>query len=272
MSEIVLHPSSSLKIKALHKQLPHALLLSGKKGVGLLTIAQYIAKMEPNSSVTVLSPDEKGTISIDAVRNLYTQTRTRHEKLQIIIVDDADAMRHEAQNAFLKLLEEPSSKTALILTSHAPSKLLPTVTSRLQEIAIQPVTKKQTEDFLTEMEINNQKMRVQIQFIASGLPAEIYRLHQDQEYFETQAETARDARRLLSASMYEKILLIQKYSSDRSKTLELLQHAMHIIDFSLAQKASRTLANQLDKLLETEKAVQENANAKTQLLKLVISA
>ncbi len=272
MSEIILHPSSKLKIEAAQKQLPHALLLSGVKGVGLLTIAQHIASSQINSSVTVISPDEKGTISIDTVRNLYTQTRTKHEKLQIIIVDDADSMRHEAQNAFLKLLEEPSSQTAFILTSHVPSMLLPTINSRLQEIALQPITKKQTEDFLTEMEINNEKIRAQIQFIAPGLPAEICRLHQDQAYFETQAETARNARKLLSANNYEKIILIQKYSSDRAKTLELLQQAMHIIEFSLAQKANSALAHQLDKLLETEKAVQENANAKIQLLKLVISA
>ena len=272
MSEIVLHPSTEMKVKAACRQLPHALLLSGTRGVGLHIVAQHIAKnTQIESNVTTVLPDEKGTISIDAIRNLYTQTRTKQQNQQIIIVDDADSMGREAQNSFLKLLEEPSSNTTFILTTHSPSKLLPTIHSRVQEIAVQPITKKQTEEYLTELEINNEKIRTQIKFIAPGLPAEIYRLHSDGEYFEAQAETARNAKKLLSADAYEKFLIIQQYSSDRQKTLELLRHAMHIIKYSLSQKASAGLASQLDRLLETEKAIQENANAKIQLLKLVIS-
>ncbi len=273
MKETLLHPSVELKINAMRKELPHALLLSGTKGVGLYATAQYIAtNNQTKNSATVVKPDEKGTISIDTIRNLYKQTRTKQQQQQIIIIDDADAMGHEAQNAFLKLLEEPSSSTSFILTTHAPSKLLPTIHSRVQRVTIQPITKKQTEDFLTELEINDQKTRLQVQFIASGLPAEIARLHEDEQYFQQQAETTRNARELLGGNIYQKLLLVQRYSTDRQKTIELLEHAIHIIEFSLSQKTSSALASQLDSLLKTEKSIRENANAKIQLLKLVISA
>ena len=273
MKKVILHPTVMLKVDAACAQLPHALLLSGVKGVGLRTIAYHIANnLKTQGDVIAIEPDEKGTISIDKIRQLYTQTRTKQDTLQITIIDDADSMGHEAQNALLKLLEEPSSNTAFILTTHASSKLLPTIHSRLQELLVQPIAKSQTEDYLTELGVSDVKSRAQVQFIAPGLPAEIYRLQEDEDYFKSQAETAREARHLLSGKTYEKLLIVQKYSSNRVKVLELLQHAMHIVEYSLTQKANTALAQQLEKLLETEATIRENANTKIQLLKLVISA
>ena len=268
MKTVILHPTTALKVEAVCAQLPHALLLSGAKGVGLSTIAHYITThTKTKGSIISINPDEKGTISIDTIRQLYTQTRTKQSTLQITIINDADSMGQEAQNALLKLLEEPSSNTAFILTTHAPSKLLPTIHSRLQELLVQPITKKQAEDFLTELGVSDAKTRAQIQFIAPGLPAEMYRLHSDDDYFNLQAETAREARQLLSGKPYEKLLIIQKYSANREKVLELLQHSMHIVEYSLTQKANSALAGQLRKLLETEATIRENANTKIQLLK-----
>jgi len=49
---------------------------------------------------------------------------------RVVIADDADAMMHPAQNALLKILEEPPSATIFILVSAIPDSLLPTVRSR----------------------------------------------------------------------------------------------------------------------------------------------
>ena len=51
---------------------------------------------------------------------------------KVAILTDADRLRTEAANAFLKLLEEPGSKTVFVLTSDRPNRLLPTVRSRCQ--------------------------------------------------------------------------------------------------------------------------------------------
>ncbi len=64
--------------------------------------------------------------------------------VRVIIISEAHRMRAEAANAFLKTLEEPSAQTLLILTTSHPERLLPTITSRCQEIRF---------DLLNETEI-----------------------------------------------------------------------------------------------------------------------
>ncbi|MEP7220456.1 MAG: DNA polymerase III subunit delta', partial [Bacteroidota bacterium] len=63
---------------------------------------------------------------------------------RIVIVSEAHLMGEEAANAFLKTLEEPNSRTLLILTTSARSRMLPTILSRCQEVRF---------DLLTDEEI-----------------------------------------------------------------------------------------------------------------------
>lgn len=55
-------------------------------------------------------------------------------RYQIVIMIDADLLRVEAANAFLKLLEEPGPRTIFILTSNRPDLMLPTILSRCQRV------------------------------------------------------------------------------------------------------------------------------------------
>ena len=49
---------------------------------------------------------------------------------RVAIVDPAEAMNQNAANALLKILEEPPERSAIVLVSHAPGRLLPTIRSR----------------------------------------------------------------------------------------------------------------------------------------------
>ncbi len=53
---------------------------------------------------------------------------------RVVIVDAADEMNTSAANAFLKLLEEPPTGATLLLVSHQPARLLPTIRSRCREL------------------------------------------------------------------------------------------------------------------------------------------
>jgi DNA polymerase-3 subunit delta' len=53
---------------------------------------------------------------------------------KIAMLSDADLLRKEAANAFLKLLEEPSAQTVFILTTSRPDRMLPTILSRCQHL------------------------------------------------------------------------------------------------------------------------------------------
>lgn len=58
---------------------------------------------------------------------------------RVLIVDAADELNRNAANALLKILEEPRPRTVLILVSHAPGRLLPTIRSRCRRLTLSPL-------------------------------------------------------------------------------------------------------------------------------------
>jgi DNA polymerase-3 subunit delta' len=58
---------------------------------------------------------------------------------RVVIVDGAETMNRNAANALLKILEEPPRDAALLLVSHAPGRLLPTIRSRCSALALRPL-------------------------------------------------------------------------------------------------------------------------------------
>ncbi len=80
---------------------------------------------------------------------------------RVVIVLDAESMNQEAQNAFLKLLEEPPADTTIILTSSKPERLFPTIRSRCQKIPFRRLEKKTMERYIKErFEINQREMEL----------------------------------------------------------------------------------------------------------------
>ncbi len=58
---------------------------------------------------------------------------------RVAIIDSADDMNRNAANALLKILEEPPARTVLLLVSHHPGRLLPTIRSRCRQLALRPL-------------------------------------------------------------------------------------------------------------------------------------
>ena len=78
----------------------------------------------------------KQDITVDEVRRvkgLFQMSATDGGR-RVVIVDSADEMNPNAANALLKLLEEPPANAVLLLISHQPSRLLPTIRSRCREL------------------------------------------------------------------------------------------------------------------------------------------
>ncbi len=135
---------------------PHALLLSGgtlseKNAFALNLAAQLLCatqnhcgqcsschwmKKAQHPDLFMLMKEEKtDSIKIDDVRQIIAQcTQASHQgSYRVIIFSPAEAMPVGAQNALLKILEEPPEKTVFILVSDYPSLLAPTVRSRCQK-------------------------------------------------------------------------------------------------------------------------------------------
>lgn len=273
--DLQLHPVTKRQLESCIKDLPQSLLLSGQAGVGLKTIAQCIASknqaglIQPKNTKGELDA-KAGTISVEVIRELYNQTRTKHTKKQIIVIDDADRMSRGAQAAFLKLLEEPNASTHFILTSHEPNVLLPTIRSRVQHLVIQPLTGAQSNAFIESRKLADNKKKVQVQFIATGLPAEINRLLADSRYFEAKAGIITDARTLLQADTYQKLRVIYNYRTNKEGALELVDSAIAILKYTLITKPQQKLVQQLGQLLEVKEQIAANQSISLNLARIML--
>jgi DNA polymerase-3 subunit delta' len=83
----------------------------------------------------------KEWIGVDEVREAvhFLKMTPAEGGWRVVIVDAADDMTGNAANALLKSLEEPSAKSLILLVSHAPGSLMPTIRSRACRIALKPL-------------------------------------------------------------------------------------------------------------------------------------
>jgi DNA polymerase-3 subunit delta' len=147
-----------------NQRMPHALLLSGIKGLGKQTFADRMITSllcqhrSANSDAcgqchscqllgagshpdhTVVSPEESGKqIKIDQIRQLK-QKQTLMSKVstwKTVLITHADSMNVNAFNSLLKLLEEPQPNSVLILISENTHQLPVTIKSRCQSLIMQ---------------------------------------------------------------------------------------------------------------------------------------
>lgn len=85
----------------------------------------------------------KGSLGIDGVRRIapFMHKTASFDGWRVVIVDDADTMTNEAQNAILKVLEEPPARTILLLVCHRPGMMIPTIRSRARVVHFQPLSR-----------------------------------------------------------------------------------------------------------------------------------
>lgn len=269
--KLYVHPDTQKALDAFAKDAPHALILSGKTGVGLSTIATDFAKKAKKILYTVLPEKdekidvEKGTITVQSIRRLYDMTKTVEPNGRIIIIDYAERMGVPAQNAFLKLLEEPVEGTQFVLLTHALSSLLPTVLSRSQKVTVKPVDVNDSEKVLDELKVYDATKRTQLLFIASGLPAELHRLATDESAFTSRVQIVKDAREYITGTPYTRLKIANKYKNDRPGTLLLLEDAARMLQATLTKDGSSKTVKAVETISSLHTRISEQGNIRLQL-------
>lgn len=272
----VVHPDSLRLLDAVMRDASHAILLSGPEGIGLATIAHYYADKTTGHAITVLPEKdekvniEKGAITVESIRRLYEVTKTIEPAGRMIIIDYAERMAPAAQNAFLKLLEEPPVGTRFVLLTHQPELMLPTITSRSQKVDVRPITVEQSNKLLDDLQVTDATKRAQLLFIAGGLPAELHRLVSDDAVFEARVSLVKDARSLVTGTPYDRLVLAKKYKDSRDKVLVLIQDAMKLLQRTVAASGDTSSLRMLMRLEVLHKRLTEQGNVRLQLSAMVM--
>jgi DNA polymerase-3 subunit delta' len=92
----------------------------------------------------------RSEILVDDVRRIadFLHLTPAEGGWRIVIVDGADEMNRNAANALLKVLEEPSARALLLITSASPGRLLPTIRSRCRHLALDLLSQAQVAELL----------------------------------------------------------------------------------------------------------------------------
>lgn len=172
------------------KKIPHALLFCGSSHLGKKTVAkEFISwflqgKIDNHPDFILIEPETKGNIQIEQIRELNRKISLKPfvAKIKTAIIDSAEKMTIEAQNCFLKTLEEPAGESMIILISEFPHLILPTIVSRCQLFKFFPVENQKIAEYLKKIGKNNEKIRKIVKF-AGGKPGVAINLFQDPQKF-----------------------------------------------------------------------------------------
>ncbi len=163
-----------LKKAVVNKKVSQAYIFSGEDGSGKRMLASIFAKTllceahgeEPcNKCKSCLQiegnnqPDliyvtrEKASIGVDEIRiqlNNDIMIKPYSSSYKIYIIDEAEKMTEQAQNALLKTIEEPPEYAIIMLLTTSLGKLLPTIQSRCVNLELRVVPEKSIQQFLME--------------------------------------------------------------------------------------------------------------------------
>lgn len=113
-------------------------------------IIKAIQKGEAPDEEELSAMKKSAFIRVDDVRkvNEFLSKTSFNDNWRIVIIDSADEMNKNAANALLKILEEPPAHTILLLISHNPGMLLPTIRSRCAKLPLQMLDADETASLL----------------------------------------------------------------------------------------------------------------------------
>ena len=263
-------------------KIPHALLFSGQKKLGKKTIASEfifwlfeepgVPKILGHPDFILIEPQEKhpeaersslrgspapssalvrGQIQIGQIRDLAFRLSLKPIKapLKATIIDESHSMTPEAQNCFLKTLEEPKGNTLLILITQLPHFLLPTIVSRCQSIKFYPVKNDEIERYLKNQEGLSDREVEEILKISQGRPGRAVELASSKEKFEFYKKRMKELANLFNSNLSSRFQYAKEIST-KENLQEILEIWLNYFRNIFIKNCSTTSLEHLENILQ----------------------
>lgn len=133
-------------------QIANAYIFEGMEGIGKLTVAKDFAEKIIGNDNYILIKSDDGVIKVDTIRALRDEIVLKPitSSRKVVIIDNAEYMNEQAQNALLKILEEPPEYATIILIVANKEKLLYTIKSRCVLFKFHALSNEEIEEYFNE--------------------------------------------------------------------------------------------------------------------------
>lgn len=289
MLNIIGHEKVKIKLEKIieSNSISHAYLFSGKEGIGKKTLAIEFAKsimcnestnfdycgncescitFESGNDFKIIFPT-KNVIKVDEIREFCGElflkpTKTSHK---VFIIDDAECMNEQAQNALLKVLEEPPLYATIILITSNKEKLLNTIKSRVVDVQF---------DFLSNEEIKKILDSRNIEYAEDAIKYANGSLKKALDFVNDELfDIAKEVAKLLETKDFlavnRKFEEIKADKKLKPNIAMILEKAMQIFFMKFRNEKNYDYTN-IEKLEETIQKIKRNANVDLALDSLMV--
>lgn len=216
-------------------RLSHAYIFNGEIGVGKSEVAEWFSDKLRNKVKHLwdfqcwqVYPEYpkgggKSSIKVEQIEEIKKRTDLKlgENGYQLVVIHEAELMNFTAQDALLKVLEEPKNRTIFILLVKAPYLLSETIKSRCQSIHFAPLNFKQSVEWLTDLGLDNERATM-IALIGQGRISTMSELKNNPAVFEDKLKQWQEFQKIQDSPIYQRFNLAEKISQDREKTDQFL--------------------------------------------------
>lgn len=228
--DIIKHFKSSIEMG----KISQSYIINGETGSGKKTLTRALAKTlqceeggtepcnccksclqcetENQPDIIWLTHDKPNSISVEEVREQVVndmEIKPYSSRYKIYVIDEAQLLTPQAQNALLKTIEEPPAYGIVIFLTNNIDKMLPTIVSRCIVLNVKPVREHDILAYLTdELKISKEKADFCMDF-AQGNLGKAIRLATSEEYNEIKDSVVKILRNISDMTADELVLSIK---------------------------------------------------------------
>ncbi len=222
--EIIKHIQNAIE----KDRIAHAYIIDGQKGMGKMTVAMTFAKALQceqtmnapcdtcvscrafdsgnHPDVIMVSPSKKKGIGVDDIReqiNKDINIKPYQYTYKIYIIDNADTMTEQAQNALLKTMEEPPAYARILLLSNNKNKFLPTILSRCVILTLKPIADNEMLKYIiNELHIPGSQADLYVSF-SQGRIGRVHELVNTSTFLDMREACIQVIQQLFDSDMYQ---------------------------------------------------------------------